>query len=110
MNDRQILLVEDNPKDEELTLRAFKKSNIMNTVVVARDGVEALDYVFARGSPAHRGCNPAGSPRRSSGRSAHRPTPRSHSSPHSAPASIRTTTMSPRPILCSSLRIGTTSC
>src|SRR4051812_230409 len=54
MNDRQILLVEDNPKDEELTLRAFKKSNILNTVLVARDGVEALDYIFARGSQAHR--------------------------------------------------------
>jgi len=54
MNDRQILLVEDNPRDEELTLRAFRKSNILNPVVVARDGVEALDYVFRRGSQAHR--------------------------------------------------------
>jgi CheY-like chemotaxis protein len=42
-----ILLVEDNPKDEALTLRALKKSNILNTVVVARDGVEAIDYLFA---------------------------------------------------------------
>jgi two-component system response regulator len=54
MNDRVILLVEDNPKDEELTLRAFKKSNILNPVVVARDGVQALDYLFARGDHANR--------------------------------------------------------
>jgi two-component system response regulator len=49
-----ILLVEDNPKDEALTLRALRKSNILNTVVVARDGVEAIDYLFAAdadGSP-----------------------------------------------------------
>jgi two-component system, response regulator len=44
-----ILLVEDNPQDEALTLRAFKKSQIGNTVVVARDGAEALDFLFARG-------------------------------------------------------------
>jgi two-component system, response regulator len=50
---RVILLVEDNPDDEELTLRALKKSNISNPVVIARDGVEALDYLFARG--AHTG-------------------------------------------------------
>jgi two-component system response regulator len=54
MNDRVILLVEDNPKDEELTLRAFKKSNVLNPVVIARDGVEALDYLFARGTHANR--------------------------------------------------------
>lgn len=49
-SDKQvILLVEDNPDDEALTLRAFKKNNILNTVVVARDGVEALDYLFATG-------------------------------------------------------------
>jgi two-component system response regulator len=41
--DRIILLVEDNPRDEELTRRALKKSNIFNPLVVARDGVEALD-------------------------------------------------------------------
>ncbi len=54
MNDRVILLIEDNPRDEELTLRALKKSNVSNPVVVARDGVEALDYLFARGAHAHR--------------------------------------------------------
>jgi two-component system response regulator len=53
-HDSVILLVEDNPKDEELTLRALKKSNVMNPVVVARDGVEALDYLFARGAHANR--------------------------------------------------------
>ncbi len=49
MDDRIILLVEDNPDDEALTLRAFKKSNIPTKVVVAHDGVEALDYLFATG-------------------------------------------------------------
>lgn len=53
-NDKVILLVEDNPKDEELTLRALKKSNVLNPVVVAHDGVEALDYLFARGAHAGR--------------------------------------------------------
>ena len=46
---RPILLVEDNTDDVELTLRAFKKNNIRNEVIVATDGVEALDYIFARG-------------------------------------------------------------
>ena len=45
-----ILLVEDNPSDEALTLRAFKQNNITNKVVIARDGVEALDYMFAKGA------------------------------------------------------------
>ena len=44
-----ILLVEDNPDDEALTLRAFKRNNILNEVVVAHDGVEALDFLFATG-------------------------------------------------------------
>ncbi len=54
MNDRVILLIEDNPSDEELTLRALKKSNISNRVVVLRDGAEALDYLFTRGAHANR--------------------------------------------------------
>jgi two-component system response regulator len=49
-----IMLVEDNPDDEELTIRALKKANILNQVVVARDGVEALDYLFGTGTHAGR--------------------------------------------------------
>lgn len=49
-----ILLVEDNPDDEALTLRAFKKNNIKNHIVVAHDGVEALDYLFGTGMYAGR--------------------------------------------------------
>ncbi len=49
MSTKVILLVEDNPDDELLTLRALKKTGVQNDVVIARDGVEALDYLFARG-------------------------------------------------------------
>jgi two-component system, response regulator len=49
MRDKIILLVEDNPDDELLTLRALRKNNVLNKVVVARDGVEALDYLFGTG-------------------------------------------------------------
>ena len=54
MSNRPILLVEDNKDDELLTLRAFKKNNILNPVVVAHDGVEALDYLFSTGAYAGR--------------------------------------------------------
>jgi two-component system response regulator len=50
---KTILLVEDNPNDELLTIRALKKNNILNEVIVARDGKQALDYLFAEGE--HQG-------------------------------------------------------
>lgn len=54
MGQKYILLVEDNPDDEVLTLRALRKNNIVNEVFVARDGVEALDFIFGGSStPPH---------------------------------------------------------
>lgn len=54
--DGYVLLVEDNPDDEALTLRAFKKNNILNEVRVVRDGQEALDYLFgSNGTEGHAG-------------------------------------------------------
>jgi two-component system response regulator len=49
MPDKTILLVEDNADDEALTVRALKKSNVVNNLAIARDGVEALDYLFSTG-------------------------------------------------------------
>jgi two-component system response regulator len=54
MNDKVILLVEDNADDEALTKRALKKNNISNEIIVAHDGVEALDYLFGTGKHAGR--------------------------------------------------------
>lgn len=57
MNDQnyvEILLVEDNPHDVELALRALKKNKIANQIVVVTDGEEALDFIFARGEYSHR--------------------------------------------------------
>lgn len=57
MTSEVILLVEDNPDDEALTIRALQRNDITNEVFVARDGVEALDYVFATGSHSGRDVN-----------------------------------------------------
>jgi two-component system, response regulator len=54
LNDKIILLVEDNPDDVTLTERALKKSHILNQLVVARDGAEALDYIFGTGNYSGR--------------------------------------------------------
>ncbi len=54
MKDKIILLIEDNPDDAALTLRALEKNNIKNDVVVVHDGAEALDYLFGTGSYAGR--------------------------------------------------------
>src|ERR1700674_953359 len=55
---KSILLVEDNSDDATLTLRAFKRNNMLHPVVLARDGVEALDFLFARGAFAERAGKP----------------------------------------------------
>ncbi len=60
MSDKSILLVEDNPDDAALTVHALETNKIGNTLVIARDGVEALDYLFGSGSYAGR--NPADLP------------------------------------------------
>jgi two-component system response regulator len=54
MEEKIILLVEDNPDDVELTLRAFKKNNILNPMIIAKDGAEALDVLFGTGTYAGR--------------------------------------------------------
>lgn len=54
MNAIEILLVEDNPRDAELTIRALKKKNLANSLYHVEDGVEALDFLFARGRYAGR--------------------------------------------------------
>lgn len=54
MDEKVILLVEDNPDDEELTLLALRRNNIKNEIIVARDGQEALDYLFGIGAHAGR--------------------------------------------------------
>jgi CheY-like chemotaxis protein len=54
MENKIVLLVEDNPDDVELTLRAFKKNNIVNEVVVVQDGPEALDFLFCQGPYCER--------------------------------------------------------
>ncbi len=51
---KTILLIEDNPDDVELTMRALEKNNIVNEIVVARDGAEALDFLFGTGAYAER--------------------------------------------------------
>ena len=54
MEEKLILLVEDNPDDEALTLRAFHKNNMKNKIVVVHDGEEALDFIFRRGAYSTR--------------------------------------------------------
>jgi len=54
MENRIVLLVEDNPDDVDLTLRAFSKSNLKNPIIVVNDGEKALDYIFCRGSYSDR--------------------------------------------------------
>jgi CheY-like chemotaxis protein len=54
LNEVEVLLVEDNPSDAELTMRALRKRNLANKLFHAKDGAEALDFVFAQGPFAHR--------------------------------------------------------
>ena len=58
VDNKTILLVEDSPDDVKLTLRAFKRGNILNPIVVVRDGIEALDFLFARGAHGDRAGKP----------------------------------------------------
>lgn len=58
-DERYILLVEDDPRDEALTLRALRKGNVANPVMVVRDGAEALDFLFAEGAYTSRNGAPA---------------------------------------------------
>ncbi len=60
MSEKIILVVEDNPDDEEFTLRALKRANVTNEIVVVRDGEEAVDYLFGTGR--HAGRDPADRP------------------------------------------------
>ena len=60
MHEKIILLVEDNPDDEELTIRSLRKANIANEIVIARDGTEALDFLFCTGE--HTGRDPTRMP------------------------------------------------
>jgi two-component system response regulator len=57
MEDKMILIVEDNPDDEALTIRALKKNNIGNRLVVVHDGAEALDFLFCTGAYSNRDPN-----------------------------------------------------
>ena len=57
MEKKIIVLVEDNPNDETLTLRALRKNNIANEIVVTRDGAEAIDFLFGQGAYTGRDCH-----------------------------------------------------
>jgi CheY-like chemotaxis protein len=59
-NEIEILIVEDNPHDAEMAIRAFKKNKLANEIKVVEDGEEALDFIFARGAYSHRSitCRP----------------------------------------------------
>jgi len=63
MNDQniEVLIVEDNPDDLDMTLRALSKAHLANRIKVARDGAEALDFIF--GTSPHNGCNANGVPK-----------------------------------------------